>query len=256
MNFFFSIQTEDIISKLQIPKFSNKLEKSNNKINLYSLTIKNNTWNVELTNCNQDNDFYYLCEKNLGNEKIFFLSKEKEIEKLEEKNYLELLNIDNFTETNPAYRANLEIYNLGGGFSSYQSEYPFAMTTKQGGILSPLSTLLNVEADKNFIFFKNIYFQPVQKKFSYYIVDIHKKKLLKSGYVITNNTNVIEIDKKYIAQSIFFLTKDFIGIPIFSSIKENHISLEHTHPPHHYLWGEDKFKKIKELKDKCYEVIN
>ena len=41
-------------------------------------------------------------------------------------------NFNNFTDTEPAYRANFEIYlNEGGGFSSYQSEYPFSMITKK-----------------------------------------------------------------------------------------------------------------------------
>ena len=130
------------------------------------------------------------------------------------------------------------------------------MTLKTGGILSPLSTLLNISADKNIIFFKNIYFKPIQEIFKYYLVNIVEKKLIKTGSIITNNTNVIEIGKEMISKNVFFLTKNFIGIPIFCSIKNYHMSFEHTHPPHHYIWGNDKFTKVKELKERCYEIIS
>ena len=55
-----------------------------------------------------------------------------------------LMDLDNFTSTSPiAFRSNLKLELKDGGFSSYQSEYPFSMTTKKGSIVSPLSTLLN-----------------------------------------------------------------------------------------------------------------
>ena len=47
--------------------------------------------------------------------------------------------------------------NRQGGFSSYQSEYPFSMTTKKGSILSPLSSLCNKNADENIIIFNKGY---------------------------------------------------------------------------------------------------
>ena len=45
-----------------------------------------------------------------------------------------------------------QIKNEFGGFSSYQSEYPYEMTIKNGSVLSPLSILLNNRNDYNFIF--------------------------------------------------------------------------------------------------------
>ena len=47
-----------------------------------------------------------------------------------------------------------------------------------------------------------------------------------------------------------------IGIPIFCSIKNKHISLEHTHPPHTYIMSEDKFKIVSELKKEFSEIIH
>ena len=83
--------------------------------------------------------------------------------------------MSNFTETFPEFRANLNIYLKGGGFSSYQSEYPFNMINKNGTILTPISTLLNINADKNYLIFKNIFFKPLQKKFPASFIDIKEK---------------------------------------------------------------------------------
>ena len=46
-----------------------------------------------------------------------------------------LKNFNNFTDTSPAFRANLKIYLDKGGFSSYQSEYPYNMITKRGSVV-------------------------------------------------------------------------------------------------------------------------
>ena len=42
--------------------------------------------------------------------------------------------LNSYTESTPAFRANLKIKNQEGGFSSYQSEYPFSMVTKKYNI--------------------------------------------------------------------------------------------------------------------------
>ena len=68
--------------------------------------------------------------------------------------YKKLKNFNNFTDTSPAFRANFKIYLNQGGFSSYQSEYPYSMITKKGTILSSISSLANSNADKNFILIK------------------------------------------------------------------------------------------------------
>ena len=80
-----------------------------------------------------------------------FTTKE-EILELEKNNHSRLLNLNNYTDTSPAFRANLQVSIKGGGFSSYQSEYPFDMVTKKGSILSSLSSLCNRSADENIIF--------------------------------------------------------------------------------------------------------
>ena len=61
---------------------------------------------------------------------------------------------------------------------------------------------------------------------------------------ITNETNIIPICNNLIHPNIYLLTDKFIGIPIFCSIFNGYLSLEHTHPPHQYLLSTDKFEII------------
>ena len=88
----------------------------------------------------------------------------------------ELFSVNNYTDTEPAYRANLEICNNLGGFSSYQSEYPSNMIKVNSSVLTSLGSLTNFFAEKNILIFRNIYFKPVKKQFDLIIFDISNYK--------------------------------------------------------------------------------
>jgi hypothetical protein len=202
-----------------------------------------------------DKDFFLIKSNSLNNNKIYFLAKVKEIEILEKNNFLRLENLNNFTKTSPAYRSNLKISLKNGGFSSYQSEYPFEMITKKGSILSSINSLANKDASTNIIFIKNIYEKPIYEQFKGFLINIKSKKILKEFKLLTNFTNEIILENKFIGPDIFLFTDKFIGIPMYVSIKNKHISFEHTHPPHEYILSKDKFKKITDLKKEIYEII-
>ena len=89
--------------------------------------------------------------------------------------------------------------------------------------------MLDSSAEKNILFFKNIYFEPTIEKSKLYIVDI-KKKIIEKLDIFTNTTNEINIKKEYIINNFYIFTDKILGIPLFLSIKNNHISFEHTHP--------------------------
>ncbi len=251
MNYFFGGQHNLIQSKLQIPLFQNR-NINNNTIKLFQLEIKNNLWIMEKLSPNIINsDFYEIND--IDNQKIFFLSDEKDIKNF---NSQELVNISNFTETFPEFRANLNMYLRNGGFSSYQSEYPFNMVNKKGTILTPINTLLNKGADENILIFRNIFFKPIKKKFVANFIDIKQKKIIKEISFFTNTTNFFEIDDKLLDPNIYLSTQEFIGVPIYLSIKNKHLSMEHTHPPHEYFFGKNKFKNVKMLKDRINEIFN
>lgn len=252
MNYFFGINNSEFSSELQIPLFQNRNKKLCNLL-LYKASIHSNEWKIEQINKRKINkNFYLLNSEDISNSSIFFLASPKDIDyKI---NNLE--NFNRFTETSPAYRANLKIVLKNGGFSSYQSEYPFPMIKKKGSILSSVCALANKEAEKNYIFIKNIYAEPIIENFDAYLVDIVKKKIEDKFIIKTNYTNFIELKKSFIKPEIFLITKNYLGIPMYVSIKNNHVSFEHTHPPHEYILSKNKFQKISELKKEINEIIS
>ena len=43
---------------------------------------------------------------------------------------------------------------------------------------------------------------------------------------------------------------------MYVSLRDKHVSFEHTHPPHEYILSNNKHKKIKDLKEDINEIIN
>ena len=252
MNFFFGASYGDFKSELQIPVFQNRNPKAKN-INLYELYIENEKWKIIDKNKDSlNNDFYLLYDNDLNNDNIFFLASTEDLKSFD---HCKLLDLNNFTNTSPDFRANLKIKYKNQGFSSYQSEYPYELIIKEGTTLSQISSLTDTEADKNFIIFKNIFHLPIKKKFKGYFVNYEKKKIIYECELVTNKTNFIEIPSSIIKPEVFFVTKDFLGIPIYLTLKNGHLSLEHSHPPHEYILGQNKFKKVYELKKELNEIV-
>jgi hypothetical protein len=256
VNFFFGIKSSILDSKLTIPRFQNSgLVKKEYKA--LKLEIKNHSWKINrLADIELNEDFFKVDSKQIDNQNIFLLATEKEIDIFENNNNNKLVNLNNFTDTSPSFRANLQVSIKRGGFSSYQSEYPFSMTNKKGSILSPLSSLCNKSADQNIIFLKNIYELPIHEEFYAYFINIKTKKILKKQLVLTNYLNEIFVEKELIKPEVFLYTEKYLGVPIFCSILNNHISFEHTHPPHEYIMSDDKYKVVSNLKKKFHEIIN
>ena len=148
MNFFYGINTNFLRSEIQIPTFQNKnLKKTNLK--LFKSYPENKRWVLQEVVKNKIHDYFYILKNDdISNKEIFFLADESIIDKF---NYERLENFNNYTDTSPSFRANLKIYINQGGFSSYQSEYPYSMITKKGTIISPIASLSNSHADKNYI---------------------------------------------------------------------------------------------------------
>lgn len=252
MNFFYGINNDIFKSEIQIPLFKNKVLKPID-LKLFKCFPQNNKWIVEeIKNKKVDDYFYVLKNQDISNNEIYFLAKDKDLENF---NNIELKNFNDFTKTSPAYRANLKIYLENGGFSSYQSEYPFSMVAKKGTILSSISSIANTDASENYILVRNIYKEPIEEKFSAYFVNIKTKKIESEYELKTNYTNMIKINKQFIRPEIFFITKSFLGVPMYVSVKDRFLSFEHTHPPHEYILSKNKFIKITELKNEINRII-
>ena len=253
MNFFFSIKNDKLDCALTIPKFKNNKE-IDKKYSLFCLQIKNNKWLIEEVICSNNDNFYFLKNSDLDNHKTFFLATKKEVG---EENILnKLKNFNSYSDTMPEYRSNMKLEIKNKGFSSYQADYPYDLTLKTGNILSPVSTLFNKSSDKNIIFFKNIYFKPIMEEFFIYFIDVEKKEILHKEIAVTNQSNQIIVDSELIQSQNYIFSDGYLGIPIYVSIKNEHLSMEHTHPPHLYIWGNDKFEKVGKIKNKINEIIN
>jgi hypothetical protein len=255
MNFFFGIKNKDLSSQITIPKFQNTGLYENN-YNVYEVKPLDKKWIIKRLQCREDDNFFFVDENDISVDNFFFLSNENEITKKYDDNFSKLLNLNTFTDTHPsAFRSNLRIYLNGGGFSSYQSEYPYEMTCKNGNILSPINALLDPNADRNLIFFKNIFHLPIQENSFIYFFDIVAKKVIKKIEIKSNFLNEMEVSNDLIKSNIFIFSKIFLGIPLYVTMKNKHISFEHTHPPHHYILSDDKFKQIANLKYEINEFI-
>ena len=256
MNFFFGIKLSEFSSKLKIPIFQNE-GKIKKDYNLYCLNIKDNKWILSLYSNEPKNNFYLVNNIDCNNENIFFLASEIEIKKYAKNGLENLIKFNNFTLTSPAFRSNLEIYIDGGGFSSYQSEYPIEMTRKKGSILSSINVLSNNNNNaKNFLIFKNIYEKPVNEIFKGYFVNLKNKKIIKEFNLKTNYTNYVEINNNILNDEVYFLTNEYLGIPVYLSCRDKHLSFEHTHPPHEYILSDDKYKRVSEFKKEFHEIIS
>jgi len=253
MNFFFSIRFKSIKSKLKIPLFTNEKMLPSNT-NIYSAEVKNNNyWKIK--KLNRNNKKFLILDEELNNHKIFFISNDNEIISKNNLMKKKLINLNNLTDTIPSFRSNLMISYKNHGFSSYQSEYPYDMTIRQGSIISPINTLLNKNADENFLVFRNIYYLPKIEKYKLFFLDIEKKKIVMTKKIFSNTTNIIPIEKKFIQNKYYILSEKILGIPIYISVHDGHLSMEHTHPPHLYLWDNKKFEVIKNFKNKFHNEI-
>lgn len=253
MNYFFGIKNLEFTSELQIPLFQNRKPETED-ILLFKALIKNNKWKI--INLNKSkilNNFYVINSDEIDNEDIFFLAYKKDIDNFDQK---KLKNLNSFTDTSPNFRANFKIILKNGGFSSYQSEYPYSMIAKRGSILSSVSAIANLDAEKNYIFIRNIFEDPIQENFFAYLVNIRKKTIEEKINIKTNYSNSFELKKTLIKPEIFLVTDKYLGVPMYVSVNNKHVSFEHTHPPHEYILSQNRYKKIAELKNEISEIIN
>lgn len=257
MNLFFGLETDLITTSLKIPKFKNDFTLNEN-IELFKAEIyKNNSWIISKAEVENNENFFFIKEKNLSDNEIYFLSLKDEIDIGSNKKIKvdSIRDFSSYTNTKPAYRCSLNIENKFGGFSSYQSEYPFKMTTGSGSVLSPITNLLDKNSDKKMIFFRNIFHKPLNLKYSAFIIDYNNKKILEKKTFITNKTNIIYIKKDYLKDGVFLFVDGYLGIPIYFMEKNHHISFEHTHPLTEYLLDKNRFNIINNLKNEFKNIV-
>jgi len=254
MNFFFGLNLDNCHSLLTIPKFTNEgnLIKQNS---LFKLMIKKDYWLIKKQYCDEDENFFYLDISVEDIENFFFLCKEDFCGSKGEKKINELSSFNNI-KTNFTFRANLRIYNKNKEYTSYQSDYPLDMVKRTGDILTTVSSLLNQDQD-NLLVFKQIYFLPVKKPFSVYLVNLQTEKVVVKRTFYTNSTNILNLNHIKDLKNCCFFSDGFLGLPIFVSYgQKKGLSMEHSHPPHLYILSDNKYKVVSALKEKVKKIVS
>ena len=162
-----------------------------------------------------------------------------------------------------AERASLN-YHFKGTTTTYQGEYPYGMANTDKGSFWSFDALkegINTnESVKSFLILMNIN-RDSEKQFEVNL-DIYdpsqKDKCLnwkarQNSFTIIDLREVNKVLNSKQSQKTFFLQcKNCTFIPIVLNIDyiNNQLSMEHTHPPHELLWGRDKIKLIKMLKER------
>ena len=253
MNYFFFLTDNNLNCELQIPRFKNNGDLFQ-EISLFEVKLINNYWLIDNAICDYDNNFYYLKSNIENKNNIYFLALNSDIKSRKVKHLYEY---NSYTKTIPDFRSNLCITNDGGGFSSYQSEYPYKMTLYKGSLISSVSTLLNNQLASNSIFIKNIFHKPIIEKYPAYLVSKKEKQVLREFEIYSNSTNKIELLPEDISVDNYIVAKGYLGIPVYISMSDSHhMSLEHTHPPHSNIKGKNQFSLVTDLRNKLLEIVN
>jgi hypothetical protein len=252
MNFFFFTSNEFVNSKLQIPKFNNGGHRDDS-LNLFGAFVNKDSWEFYNVNCREDDNFNFLSSNADNQSHIFFYHSN-----LSPENFSGVLTKPSqFTHTSPAFRANLVIENNLGGFSSYQSEYPFAMTQIKSSMVSSAGNLIARDATNCGVFIRNISAKPSIDKHELFIWDEDKEEIIDKVSIFSNSTNFVCLNELVNnVQNIGLFCNTMVGIPIFVIEYENgSLSFEHTHPPHENVHGVDRFQLVKSYKEKISDKI-
>lgn len=254
MNFFFQTHTDYFRSTLTIPKFQNNGH-IRPDLSLFRADIRESRWCLDEVKTKNDPNFWTIAGTKQNADAIYCICSKAEAELITSRR--ELINLNNFTSTFPDFRANLSIESVKGGFSSYQSDYPFRMTTKLASLYSDCSTLTFENCQKVGVFIRNIFYKPVQKKATLFLYDDLNKCIVEEFSVYTNRTTYIDLTKnRSVLSNCFVFADKFIGLPVYVvEFNNNNLSFEHTHPPHTPIGGKNRFSMVGSLKRSALEKV-
>lgn len=137
-------------------------------------------------------------------------------------------------------------FQRGKAISSYQGDFPYKMSRIKGTFLAFDGLASNSKKGiKNKLVFINIFSQELSEKklFSLNMNNSITKKIIKEQTYSHNSAAIMNFDSQLDFPCVFY-SKDTLGIPIFISYNNNldsNLSVEHSHPPAEYFFGENKF---------------
>ena len=144
-------------------------------------------------------------------------------------------------------------FKRGEAISSYQGDFPYEMSKIKGTFLAFDALVFNSQKKvNNKLILINIFSQELseKKQFTLNMANSITKEHIKKQTYIHNSAAIMNFDCSKDLSYIFY-SKDTLGIPIFISYHEDldsNLSVEHSHPPSEYFFGEGKFIGQQELK--------
>ncbi len=148
---------------------------------------------------------------------------------------LDALPIDNFMNTSPAWRSNIQLIGPGAS-TSYQGEYPSGMLRIDPGSLLSLSSFAqDGDGVCTKIVFANMHCLPAQRSASIRFVSSRSRRVLRDIEVRTNAVSVVDITdvKPDPGDFVVAVSRDISGVPLYLTHTDDftELSFEHTHPP-------------------------
>lgn len=254
MNIFFHTTNATIQSTLTIPKYSNHGARAED-MKLYAARVKDGQFEPQECDSGED-DFWVVHSTQANKDDIYFIAKPEEVGQHFRKD--QLVDLNKFTNTSPAYRANLEISNKQtGAFSSYQAEYPYRMTGILSSLYSDCAPLTKQGCKQVGVFIRNIYKEPICDARQITLFDKKHNNKLATFEIHVNRTNYLDLtDYAEHLEHSFLFAKDFIGIPIYMMThQDDNLSFEHTHPPHESVSGQARMGLVANMKRAISEKI-
>lgn len=155
-------------------------------------------------------------------------------------------------------------YHFEDTTTTYQGEYPYAMSNIDKGSFWSFDALKEdlsqEEKVQSFLILMNINRDAEkQSEVDLDIYDPHKKnktlnwKARQNSFTIINLREIHKsLQSKNTHKTFFIQSKNCTFIPMILNIdvKNSQLSFEHTHPPSELLWGRDKLKVIKFIKER------
>ena len=148
-------------------------------------------------------------------------------------------------------------YSLGKSSTSYQGEYPFAMTSLEKGSFLSFDILKNPSKSnfKNFLILINI-FKKANNQENLKVEFFNPKEIKNTKYFYAKRNAFTIVDINLLENQIedcdiLFIKSNkcsFIPLILSVNIKSQHLSFEHTHPPSELFYGLNKSEAIKFLK--------
>lgn len=252
MVYFFHTYNNSLRSTLTIPKFTNQSKRIDG-FKLFAAYIDSGKWITELAKAKELENFWIVDEITHNKNEIYFIASAEEAKRITESN--QLLDLNTLTDTYPNFRANLKVQNEKGAFSSYQSDYPYYMTQKLGSLYSDCGMLTTSDCVSVGVFLKSVFKEPISDEREVRLYDQKSHKVLQVFKVRINDANYIDLTPLKDELSSCILYADEINIiPIFViDYADGSLSFEHTHAPHEFINGNDRYELVKKMKKATYE---